>query len=268
MKKQKYTGSEQHSKKESQDKKGEDETTIKEKNDKEKVNFEQTALFEGVVLRLEPRNEIENRQQTNTVEKEFNSRYSNLRELREMTSSTKDVPALVQIPKPTFIKKLDRTKSIYNRHKEYEVKENKNINESKERDIKEDIPIYQESTKAKFEEEERNPIEINSVQYSPIQNLEKLLDSVGVIVLMIFATIFVLVGDDIKTLSLTYIVDQAFDYTKTACFGLFLLEIILTCIAKKGYSFSFFFYVDIISTLSLIQDIDFMINPLIALSDS
>ena len=85
---------------------------------------------------------------------------------------------------------------------------------------------------------------------------------------MIFVTIFVLVGDDIKTLSLTYIADQAFDYTKTTCFGLFLLEIILTCIAKKGYSFSFFFYVDIISTLSLIQDIDFMINPLIGLSDS
>ena len=190
MKKHKYTGLEQNQKKESQDKKEDDEITLKEKNDKEKVNFEQTAFFDRLVLRLEAKKEKENRHQTNTVQKEFTSRNSNL---SEMTTSTKDVPASVQIPIPTFIKKIDETKSISKRDKEDEVKENKNIYESKEKDKMEDLPTYQESTIAKFVEE-RSPIEIHSVQYTPIQNLEKFLDSMGVIVLMIFVTIFVLVG--------------------------------------------------------------------------
>jgi len=246
---QKNTGLEQNQKRESQDKKEEDDIT-QEINDKSK-NFEQTAFFDRLVLRLEAKREKENWEQTTTVQKEMTSR--------------KDVPA--SLPIPTFIKKNDKTKSISFWDKEDEVKENKNINENNEKDKMEETDIKQDSSKAKFLEE-RNPIEIYSVQYTPIQNLEKFLDSMGVIVLMIFVTIFVLVGDDTKTLSLTYIADQAFDYAKTACFSLFLLEIILTCIAKKGYLFSFFFYLDIVSTLSLIQDIDFMINPLIGLSDS
>jgi len=182
MKKQKYSGLEQNKKKESIDKKEEDEIGLKEKNENAKINFEQKAFFDRLVQRLEAKKEKESRLQPN---QDFNSRNSILiPKLLDMTTKD-DVPALaplapsvpaVQIP--TF-KKIDETKSISNRDKEDEVKENKKINEGKEKDKMEDTrPIYQENTKAKFEEE-RNPIEIHSEQYTPmtIKDLEKFLDS-------------------------------------------------------------------------------------------
>jgi len=286
---QKYTGSEQIQKKEPQDRKEEDDISLKEKINKEnkekedkkeeddistiqekyeraKVDFEQTAFFDRLVLRLEAKKEKENLEQANTVEQSHRSqRNSIILPILPNTTSRKekeDVPGSLQMGQiGAFIKGINETTNISNRRRtEDEVKENKNINEANEKDKIEET----EETRAKFVEV-GDPIEKYS---TPIQNLEKFLDSMGVIVLMVFVTVFVLVGDDIKTLALTYIADQGFDYTKAVCFGLFILEIILTCISKKGYSFSFFFYVDVISTLSLIQDIDFIILPLIGLSDS
>jgi len=96
-----------------------------------------------------------------------------------------------------------------------------------------------------------------------LANLEKFLDSTVIIVIMSLATIFVLFADDVKTLALPISSDFGMDVTKTICFALFLIEVILSSIAKKGYVLSFFFWLDLISTLSLIQDIGFMINPLI-----
>ena len=96
-----------------------------------------------------------------------------------------------------------------------------------------------------------------------VQGLEKFIDSTIIIGIMSFATIFVLFCDDIVTLSMPWTVDFGFDVAKTICFALFFIEIILSCIAKKGYFLNFFFWLDLVSTLSLFQDIGFMINPLI-----
>ena len=79
---------------------------------------------------------------------------------------------------------------------------------------------------------------------------------------MCLAIIFSLIGDDIKTLTLPPSADYAFDITKTFCLTLFLLEILFSSIAKKDYAFNFFFWLDLISTLSIILDIGFMIDPL------
>lgn len=44
---------------------------------------------------------------------------------------------------------------------------------------------------------------------------------------------------------------------------LFALEWVLNIIAKKDYSLSFYFWLDLIATISLIQDIDYIMNPLL-----
>jgi hypothetical protein len=50
---------------------------------------------------------------------------------------------------------------------------------------------------------------------------------------------------------------------QTSILSIFTLEILFTCIAKEGYINSFFFWLDVISTVSIIQDIGFIFDPLI-----
>ncbi len=47
-------------------------------------------------------------------------------------------------------------------------------------------------------------------------------------------------------------------------FILFGIEILTTTIVQEDYKYSFFFYLDIIATLSLINDIPWMLNALVA----
>jgi len=109
----------------------------------------------------------------------------------------------------------------------------------------------------KLKEEKEKEIRSN------LKVIERVLDSTTMIVIMCFAIAFALLADDIKTLSFPNSVDYGFDITKTICFTIFLLEILFSSVAKKDYIISFFFWLDLISTLSLILDIDFMIYPLI-----
>jgi len=48
-------------------------------------------------------------------------------------------------------------------------------------------------------------------------------------------------------------------------FILFAVEVLTTSIVIDDYKYSFFFYLDIIATLSLINDIPWMLNALIAI---
>ncbi len=69
-------------------------------------------------------------------------------------------------------------------------------------------------------------------------------------------TIFVLFINDIK--SLDYLEVNADIYIDAVFFfaiGLYSIEIVLSSIVIKNYLFSFFFWLDIISTLSIIFDI-------------
>jgi len=45
--------------------------------------------------------------------------------------------------------------------------------------------------------------------------------------------------------------------------GFFILEIILACVAKEGYIGSFYFWLDILSTISMITDIGWLMNLMI-----
>ena len=71
---------------------------------------------------------------------------------------------------------------------------------------------------------------------------------------MTIVTLFALFGDDIKLAFYTKEVDDTFDDITFACLVLFTLEITLNAISQEGYFNSFYFWLDLISTLSLVTD--------------
>jgi hypothetical protein len=68
-------------------------------------------------------------------------------------------------------------------------------------------------------------------------------------------TIYALFADDVRVLAFTKENDKVFDIIALTAMGLFSLEIILNIICQQQYFNSFFFYLDIISTISITFDI-------------
>ncbi|OMJ87200.1 hypothetical protein SteCoe_11124 [Stentor coeruleus] len=72
---------------------------------------------------------------------------------------------------------------------------------------------------------------------------------------MTILTIYALFGDDVRISAFTVSSDTAFNYITTICLFFFMLEIALASLCKKDYWLGFFFWLDLISTISLITDI-------------
>jgi hypothetical protein len=68
-------------------------------------------------------------------------------------------------------------------------------------------------------------------------------------------TIFALFGDDIRVMATNKSADTGFDVMTIICLVIFSLEIFMSILCKKDYLFSFFFWLDLVSTVSLILDI-------------
>lgn len=68
-------------------------------------------------------------------------------------------------------------------------------------------------------------------------------------------TIWALVGDDTRLLSTNKPADNVFDALVLFCFFFFGTEVVLSCIGKNDYFLGFFFYLDVISTLTLLMDL-------------
>lgn len=79
-------------------------------------------------------------------------------------------------------------------------------------------------------------------------------------------TLWVLFADDVKSLTTTVYYDDYFSALNTLFMALFGLEFFVSCIAVQDYFLSFFFWLDMISFLSMIFDIswfyDWMIESL------
>jgi hypothetical protein len=80
---------------------------------------------------------------------------------------------------------------------------------------------------------------------------------------MTIITIYALFGDDVRILSFTIHDDDWFYLASTFCLLCFLLELVLSVYAKQGYWLSFYFWLDLIATVSLIPDIGWIWNPII-----
>ena len=88
--------------------------------------------------------------------------------------------------------------------------------------------------------------------------IRKLLDHYGVVIFMTLVTIYALFMDDIRILVFDMRFDDAFNGLTLVGMILFTLEILVTSYAKPEYIGSFFFYLDIVSTITMIPDCEWI----------
>jgi hypothetical protein len=85
--------------------------------------------------------------------------------------------------------------------------------------------------------------------------------------IMTALTIYALFGDDIRLLLFTKPADWVFDLLTSFSMLAFVVEIIISSIAKKEYLFSFYFWLDVIATISLIFDISWVWDEITGVDD-
>lgn len=84
---------------------------------------------------------------------------------------------------------------------------------------------------------------------------------------MTITTIYSLFGDDIRTLAFDRNADATFYILTSVSFVLFSIEIALACIAKEDYWLGFYFWLDLISTLSLLTDIGWVMDAMMGVEE-
>jgi hypothetical protein len=72
---------------------------------------------------------------------------------------------------------------------------------------------------------------------------------------MTIVTIYALFGDDIRALCFAKSADTVFYGLTITAMSLFMIEIVIASISKEDYFLSFYFWLDLVATLSLIFDI-------------
>jgi hypothetical protein len=85
-------------------------------------------------------------------------------------------------------------------------------------------------------------------------------------VIMTITTIYSLFGDDIRTLAFNINADNVFNVLTSIALALFAIEIILASFAKDEYFLGFYFWLDLISTVSLITDIGWIMDAIMGVS--
>lgn len=85
--------------------------------------------------------------------------------------------------------------------------------------------------------------------------MEKILENYFIVGMMSAITVYSLFFDDIKMLAFTVDSDVAVSSVTTFCFCMFCIEIFLASICKENYFMTFFFWLDVVSTLSMLTDI-------------
>ena len=94
------------------------------------------------------------------------------------------------------------------------------------------------------------------------KKIKKFVDSTPVLIVMSIFTVFVLFITDIQAAFLRKNVDYGLNVIQCILFVLFGIEIVLASIGKPEYLLSFFFWLDLIATLSMIEDIDWIMEPI------
>lgn len=86
-----------------------------------------------------------------------------------------------------------------------------------------------------------------------------------VTILMFLVTVFALVGDDIRLWLTEKPADPYFFTGLLISFALFTIEILINSISEDEFKYSFFFWLDIIATISIIPDIPWLMNQVLHL---
>src|SRR3569833_560007 len=98
--------------------------------------------------------------------------------------------------------------------------------------------------------------------------MEKFLNHWTTTVFMTLVTIYALFGDDFRQLFFSKQADNAFYICTIIAMSFFMLEIILASISKEGYFLGFYFWLDLIATVSLIFDIGWFWDAILGTSSS
>lgn len=83
-----------------------------------------------------------------------------------------------------------------------------------------------------------------------------------------FITVWALLGDDLKLLTTDRPVDDIFDGLVVFCIVFFSLEVVICSLGKDDYFMSFFFCLDVLSTMTLFMDLTVVSEALFGDSDS
>lgn len=84
---------------------------------------------------------------------------------------------------------------------------------------------------------------------------EKMLESYPSVIFMSLVTLYTLFFDDIRTIFIPKEQDDIFFTITLICFIIFMVEIIIGASCRRVYFLTFFFWLDLISTLSMLPDI-------------
>jgi len=90
--------------------------------------------------------------------------------------------------------------------------------------------------------------------------LIRILDSKTFNIIIAICTFYALFAQDISLAFFNKSADLGFDIVSLVTIALFSIEIVFSSYAKKTYVGSFFFFLDIVSTVSIILDINFIVD--------
>lgn len=90
----------------------------------------------------------------------------------------------------------------------------------------------------------------------------ELLDSLPAIFLMVFFVLLSLFYIDFRDAALPASVDKAYQSVTTICIVYFGTELMLGSLSRENYVFTFYFYVDVVATISLLFDFAFFVDIL------
>eukprot|EP00929_Paragymnodinium_shiwhaense_P045534 TRINITY_DN2325_c0_g2_i1.p1 TRINITY_DN2325_c0_g2~~TRINITY_DN2325_c0_g2_i1.p1 ORF type:complete len:1031 (+),score=275.50 TRINITY_DN2325_c0_g2_i1:205-3297(+) len=88
--------------------------------------------------------------------------------------------------------------------------------------------------------------------------IRKIADSHAFSAITTVLTIYALFGDDMRLIFTEKPQDWIFDVLTIMCMAIFSLEIVVLAAGKAGYLFGFFFWLDIISTVTLVLDVTYV----------
>ena len=128
----------------------------------------------------------------------------------------------------------------------------------------------EEEQKQKEEKEKIEKLKRNKVKYCYLKTKKVLyciLENKFYTAFMTIVTIYALFGDDFRLLIFRKGADAYFYGLSTASLLFFSIEILIASISKAGYFIGFYFWPDLVSTVSLITDIGWVMDPIMGGGD-
>jgi hypothetical protein len=90
------------------------------------------------------------------------------------------------------------------------------------------------------------------------ERLARVVSSTPVALLMFAATLYGLFAPDVRLAAFPASADNAFSSMALVVVSLFLVEVAARCVVQPGYAFTFNFWLDIVSALSLLPDVQWL----------